>query len=47
MGLLPPGKNSLQIPDGFLARGAETKLEIAALSANGNRTVAEVSFTTR
>ncbi|MSR61588.1 MAG: hypothetical protein EXS08_03955 [Planctomycetes bacterium] len=44
---LPPGKNSLQIPDGILARGAETKLEIAALSANGNRTVAEVSFTTR
>jgi hypothetical protein len=44
---LPPGRNSLVIPDGFLASGVETQLEIAALGANGNRTVAEVHFTTR
>ena len=44
---LPPGRNSLQIPDGFLARGAETHLEIAAIGANGNLTVVEVDFTTR
>lgn len=44
---LPPGQDSLQVPDGFLMRGTETQLEIAAIGPNGNRTVAEVVFTTR
>ncbi len=44
---LPPGQDSMQVPDGFLMRGTETQLEIAAIGPNGNRTVAEVVFTTR
>lgn len=44
---LPPGRSSLRIPDGVLARGTETQLEVAALGSNGNRTIAEVHFTTR
>jgi hypothetical protein len=44
---LPPGKSSLQIPDGFLMRGTETQLELAAIGPTGNRTVVEVRFTTR
>ncbi len=44
---LPPGKDSLQVPDGFLAKGTETQLELAAIGSNGNRTVTEIHFTTR
>lgn len=44
---LPPGRNSFRIPDGLLAPGTETELEIAAIGANGNRTVVEAVFTTR
>lgn len=44
---LPPGRSSFRIPDGFLARGTETQLEIAAIGHNGNRTVVETVFTTQ
>jgi len=44
---LPPGRSSFAIPEGFLAGGTATQLEIAALGSNGNRTVSEVHFTTR
>jgi hypothetical protein len=43
---LPPGRNSFRVPDGFLARGTETLLEITALGPGGNRTVVEIAFTT-
>lgn len=43
---LPPGRTSFRIPNGFLVPGVEAHLEVAAVGANGNRTVAEVPFTT-
>lgn len=44
---VPPGTESLAIPGGILESGAETLLEIATISASGNRTLYEVQFTTR
>ena len=44
---LPPTRTSFQVPDGVLAPGEETSLEIAAIGRNGNRTVVEVVFTTQ
>ena len=44
---LPADARSLQIPDGVLAKGTRTLLEIATLAENGNRTVVEVRFETR
>jgi hypothetical protein len=43
---LPAGTSSFLVPDGFLARESETSLEVAAIGANGNRTLSEVIFTT-
>jgi hypothetical protein len=43
---LPRGSNSFHVPDGLLASGAELKVEVAAIHRNGNRTLAEVHFTT-
>jgi len=44
---VPAGSNSLEIPGGVLAPHTQTLLEIATLGENGNRTLVEVSFTTR
>lgn len=44
---LPPGSHSFRVPSGFLLRGVETQLELAAIASNGNRTVTEIHFTTR
>jgi hypothetical protein len=44
---LPPGSTSFLVPDGFLAAATPTQLEIAALAANGNRTVTAIEFTTQ
>lgn len=44
---LPPERSSFRVPPGILAPGTETALEIVAIGANGNRTVAEVLFTTQ
>lgn len=44
---VPAGASSLDIPGGVLAPGTETLLEIATIGENGNRTLVEVSFTTR
>jgi hypothetical protein len=44
---LPPEQDSFRVPDGFLARGTETQLEIAAIGPNGNHTVVEIAFTTQ
>lgn len=43
---LPPQQNALQVPEGWLAPGLETVVEVAVIGANGNRTLAEVQFTT-
>jgi len=43
---LPVSRNSLRVPPGILARGVETRLEIAAIAPNGNRTAVETVFTT-
>jgi hypothetical protein len=43
---LPPGSDSLRIPDEMLAPRSEYHLEIAAIAPNGNRTVSEIHFTT-
>jgi hypothetical protein len=40
------GSNSLHVPDEVLAPASDYHLEIAAIGPDGNRTVAEVSFTT-
>jgi hypothetical protein len=45
--VLPPGKDSFEVPDGVLAPATPTHLEVAAIAANRNRTLVEVSFTTR
>jgi len=44
---LPPERSSFQVPRDFLLPGTRTTLEVTAIGANGNRTVAEVVFTTR
>ncbi len=44
---LPPALTSFQVPHGFLAPGTETSVEVVAIGANGNRTVAEVLFMTQ
>ena len=44
---VPKGKSTLRIPPGILAPGTETQLEIAAVGANGNKTLVEIPFTTR
>jgi hypothetical protein len=44
---LPAGRNSMRVPPGILARGVETRLEVAAIAPNGNRTAVETVFTTR
>jgi hypothetical protein len=44
---LPPGAGELRVPDRLLRGGTETKLEVGAVGANGNITLAEVVFTTR
>ena len=44
---LPAGTEYFQVPRGVLAGGTPTHLELAAIGANGNRTLVEVSFTTR
>jgi len=43
---LPASRNSLRVPPGILARGVETRLEVAAIAPNGNRTAVETVFTT-
>lgn len=43
---LPPLQNALQVPDGWLAHGMDTVVEVAVIGANGNQTLAEVQFTT-
>ena len=43
---LPAGSSTLQIPDGVLAPGTETLLEVGAILPNGNRTLVEIVFTT-
>lgn len=43
---LPPAQSSFRVPPGFLAPGTETSLDVVAIGANGNRTVAEVLFMT-
>lgn len=44
---VPGHTGSFLVPDGVLRRGVETQVEIAAIGANGNRTLVEVTFTTR
>ncbi len=44
---VPAGQSSFQVPNGILAAGTQTHLEIGAIGPNGNRTLAEISFTTR
>lgn len=44
---LPAGSNSLRVPDGVLAPGTETSLEVSAIGANGNCTLVELRFTTK
>lgn len=44
---LPPGRSSFRVPDGVLTAGVETHLELAAIGANGNRTMVELIFTAR
>lgn len=43
---LPPEQCSFEVPFGLLAPGTETTVEVAAIAANGNRTIAESVFTT-
>jgi len=43
---LPPDRTFFRVPPGILARNLPTNLEIAAIGANGNRTLTEVSFFT-
>ncbi len=44
---VPGGQSSFQVPSGILAAGTQTHLEIGAIGASGNRTLAELTFTTR
>jgi hypothetical protein len=43
---LPAGKSSFQVPDGVLAPGVETHVELSAVGECGNRTMVEVTVTT-
>jgi hypothetical protein len=43
---LPPGTDSFEVPVGILAPHTETKVEVGAIGANGNRTLMEFVFTT-
>lgn len=43
---LPASRNSMRVPPGVLARGVETRLEVAAIAPNGNRTAVETVFVT-
>lgn len=44
---LPRQSGSFAVPDGLLASGKETQLEIAAIGSNGNITLTEVLFETQ
>lgn len=44
---VPSGSSSLEVPNGVLEAGTETMLEIGTIGPNGNRTLVEVTFTTR
>ncbi len=44
---LPAGSNSFRVPDGVLAPGTETTLEVVAVGLNGNCTLVEIIFTTQ
>ncbi len=43
---LPASASSFQVPDGILTPGTPTLVEVAAIGANGNRTIVEVCFMT-
>ncbi|MEW6074279.1 MAG: hypothetical protein AB1726_17005 [Planctomycetota bacterium] len=43
---LPAGSNSFAVPDGILAPGTESMVEVGAIGTNGNITLVEISFTT-
>lgn len=45
--MLPPGSSSFEVPAGVLAPGTPTHIEVGAIAPSGNRTLVEVSFTTR
>ena len=45
--VLPARSSSFQVPDGILAPGTESHVEVGAIGPNGNCTLVEVSFTTR
>ena len=45
--MLPAGSQSLRVPEGVLAPGTDSFVEVVAVSPSGNRTVVEVAFTTR
>ena len=44
---LPGGSTSFDVPDGFLAPGTEYELAIGTVSAAGNISFVETSFTTK
>ncbi|MFN0244522.1 MAG: hypothetical protein ACKVWV_16660 [Planctomycetota bacterium] len=44
---LPAGKQFFEVPDGFLASNTKTKIEIAVIGVNGNRTLVEVACATQ
>lgn len=43
---LPGDRSSFRVPDGLLRPGTTTLFEVAAVAANGNKTVVEVEFVT-
>ncbi len=43
---LPAGTSSFQVPEGVLAPGTKTHLEVGAIGKNGNTSMVEVFFTT-
>ena len=44
---LPRQSNSFVVPDGLLAPGKPTQVEVAAIGSNGNITLAEIHFETQ
>jgi hypothetical protein len=44
---LPPNRNSLSVPAGFLQPGTEYELEVLALERSGNQTISVSFFTTK
>ena len=44
---LPRQTSSFPVPDGLLAPGKETQVEVAAIGSNGNITLAEIHFETQ